>query len=365
MTVLIKMFLIQFLINIINIASRAAQLVSVSMLIVSGKISFFTKGVNRLEDLARSQFKRKYALSVNNATGGLYLAYSLFKKNRKSLLVNPLVIPSNYSGALKLGYDVRAGRIDENTLNFNLDYISKLDVDVICVTHYFGYCCDMERLAEICKENDIILIEDCSHSHGGKYNGKPLGSFGDVAVISLQGSKFVSGGEGGIVLCDSDVSFKKLCQHAYQDKWLQRYQRQSNEMQMETYHFGLKYRIHPVSATLAYIELRTMGIRNKLINVLLSSLIKKRPDLFIASCQKTQMGGFCNGFVIKSDTSLRYTYKRDYQKYLQRFQIEVENREQEKLNKLNRSLVYTTDSIFKNPVVLMYFLWKTKGPSEG
>ena len=364
MILLIKMFLIQLLINIINFASRFAQLISVSLLIISGKISFFTKGVNRLEDLAKITFERKYALSVNNATGGLYLAYSLFKKNRKTLLINPLVIPSNYSGALKLGYDVRAGKIDEDTLNFNLDTISDLDVDVISVTHYFGYSCDMERLAKICKDKEIILIEDCSHSHGGKFNGKPLGSFGDVAVVSLQGSKFVSGGEGGIVLCNSDLYFKQLCQLAYQDKWLQRYQRQSSIFQNETYDFGLKYRMHPISAALAYVDLRTMGIRNKLVNVLLEALIKKRPDFFIASCKKTQMGGFCNGFVVKSDKSLRYTYKRDYQKYLQRFQIELDDQGQEELKRLNCSLIYTTDEIFKNPVVLMYFLWKTKSTSE-
>ena len=113
---------------------------------------------------------------------------------------------------LKLGYDVVSGKIEENTLNFDLNNLPYEKIDVICVTHYFGYTCNMDLLSQICKGNDIILIEDCSHCHGGQYNGKPLGSFGDLSVFSLQGSKFVSGGEGGLVLCDDPEYFKEICE---------------------------------------------------------------------------------------------------------------------------------------------------------
>ena len=69
----------------------------------------------------------------------------------------------------------------------------------VVVTHMWGIPCDMPAICSVLQDRkDILLFEDCSHAHGGRLNGQPLGTFGDGAVWSLQGQKIVTGGEGGM-----------------------------------------------------------------------------------------------------------------------------------------------------------------------
>ena len=46
----------------------------------------------------------------------------------------------------------------------------------------WGHPCDMDKILEICKKHNLLLIEDCSHAHGAIYKGKKVGTFGDVVV---------------------------------------------------------------------------------------------------------------------------------------------------------------------------------------
>ena len=68
----------------------------------------------------------------------------------------------------------------------------------VMVTHMWGLPCDMPTISAICKEEGLLLLEDCSHAHGASISGRSLGSWGDAAAWSLQGKKIVSAGEGGV-----------------------------------------------------------------------------------------------------------------------------------------------------------------------
>lgn len=68
----------------------------------------------------------------------------------------------------------------------------------VMVTHMWGLPCDMPRIKTICDEEGLLLLEDCSHAHGGMIEAKHLGSWGDAAAWSLQGKKIISAGEGGV-----------------------------------------------------------------------------------------------------------------------------------------------------------------------
>jgi dTDP-4-amino-4,6-dideoxygalactose transaminase len=59
---------------------------------------------------------------------------------------------------------------------------------------------DMDALLDLAREKDLIVIEDCAHVHGGFYKGRGAGSMGDVGSFSLQTSKLMTSGEGGIVI---------------------------------------------------------------------------------------------------------------------------------------------------------------------
>lgn len=72
--------------------------------------------------------------------------------------------------------------------------------------HFGGAMCDMGALERLCREHDLILLEDAAHAHGSEWNGKRAGSFGIAGSFSFQNGKVLSAGEGGI-LVTSDEEF--------------------------------------------------------------------------------------------------------------------------------------------------------------
>lgn len=69
---------------------------------------------------------------------------------------------------------------------------------------------DMDAFAQIAREHNLKLIEDCAHVHGGAYGGRGAGSMGDLGCFSFQESKLMTSGEGGIVLTSNLEYFEHL-----------------------------------------------------------------------------------------------------------------------------------------------------------
>ena len=80
------------------------------------------------------------------------------------------------------------------------DLAAKADqADVIMLSHMRGHLCDMDRLMEICRANNIRVIEDCAHTMGASWRGIASGLWGDMACYSTQTYKHVNSGEGGFL----------------------------------------------------------------------------------------------------------------------------------------------------------------------
>jgi dTDP-4-amino-4,6-dideoxygalactose transaminase len=60
---------------------------------------------------------------------------------------------------------------------------------------------DMDAIMDIAAQHNLIVIEDCAHAHGAKWRGKGAGTFGHFGSFSLQSSKTLTSGEGGILIC--------------------------------------------------------------------------------------------------------------------------------------------------------------------
>lgn len=69
----------------------------------------------------------------------------------------------------------------------------------IIVVHLTGNPSDMTTLRELADEHRLVLIEDCAQAWGARYQGQPIGTVGDIACFSLQNSKHVTCGDGGVV----------------------------------------------------------------------------------------------------------------------------------------------------------------------
>ncbi|MBR5452507.1 MAG: aminotransferase class I/II-fold pyridoxal phosphate-dependent enzyme [Clostridia bacterium] len=88
----------------------------------------------------------------------------------------------------------------------------------IMVVHYFSYPADMDRITAIAKKHGLYIIEDVSHAQGGMYKGKRLGTFGDIAAMSLMSGKSFAAGELGIVVTNSTRLYERALAYGHYER---------------------------------------------------------------------------------------------------------------------------------------------------
>lgn len=110
-------------------------------------------------------------------------------------------------GATPVFADIR-----DDTLNIDPSRVQDLiseNTRAICLVHYAGVGADPYRFIEIARKHDIALIEDNAHGLGGKYWGKKLGTFGDLATLSFHETKNITCGEGGALIVNQSALFQR------------------------------------------------------------------------------------------------------------------------------------------------------------
>ena len=107
--------------------------------------------------------------------------------------------------------------IVETTENLTIDF-AHLEAQAetsgakfLLISHMRGHLADMDALVALCDGLDLTLIEDCAHTMGGAWKGKPSGTFGKAACFSTQTYKHINSGEGGFVAADdADVMARSI-----------------------------------------------------------------------------------------------------------------------------------------------------------
>jgi len=130
----------------------------------------------------------------------------------------------------------------------------------IVVVHLFGMPSKMDAIKAVADKHGLKILEDASHAHGATYKGKPIGSFGDVSVFSMQGNKLVPSGEGGVLLCDSQEYYESATRLGHYERLLDL---ESENRYFAATGFGFKFRMAPMSAALARTQLQHLFERNK------------------------------------------------------------------------------------------------------
>ena len=77
------------------------------------------------------------------------------------------------------------------------------------VVHYLGHPADMDPIMAIARKHNVKVIEDVSHAQGGLYKGRKVGTFGDVAAMSLMTGKSLAIGEAGILVTDDRRRYER------------------------------------------------------------------------------------------------------------------------------------------------------------
>jgi perosamine synthetase len=156
----------------------------------------------------------RYALATANCTGALIIAM-------KALGIGPgdeVIVPSftfiaSVSAIRLAGVTPVLVDVDARTLNIDPDAVEKAITSrtkAIIAVHLYGQAADIERIIAIAERFGLSVIEDAAQALAVTFQGKPVGSFGDVGCLSFFTDKSITLGEGGAILTDSDDLYKEL-----------------------------------------------------------------------------------------------------------------------------------------------------------
>ena len=124
----------------------------------------------------------------------------------------------------------------------------------VLVTHAFGIPARMEEFALLA----AAVIEDCSHAHGAVYRGRPVGSWGCAGCFSLQESKAVSGGEGGVLTTSDRAVYEAAMTVGHHPFRLAAELTDPRLLPLAPAAASYKYRIPALSAVIATEQLKTL-----------------------------------------------------------------------------------------------------------
>lgn len=149
-----------------------------------------------------------YVTLTGNGTIALVIALeSLGLKNKK------IAVPVNacysvpqaviFSGNEPVYFDIDLTNFGILPLNFE-------NIDAVICIHAYGKICSIEKIKNYCNEQRIPLIEDCCVSQGASYESSPVGSFGDISILSFGSGKIIDIAHGGAILCNDINYFRKI-----------------------------------------------------------------------------------------------------------------------------------------------------------
>lgn len=191
------------------------EIESVAAAMRRGEVSgTFGQAITDFEQNFASFVGCKHGVAVSSGSTALDLAVAAAKLGPG----DEVLISSSTNIATALGVIHNGATpvpIDSENLTWNLD-LDLLEAAItpntraIIPVHLYGHPVDMDRLMEIAKRHNLLVIEDCAESHGATVREKMTGSFGDMACFSFYANKVITTGEGGMVTTNDDHLAERL-----------------------------------------------------------------------------------------------------------------------------------------------------------
>jgi 8-amino-3,8-dideoxy-alpha-D-manno-octulosonate transaminase len=171
-----------------------------------------------LEEAICQRFGAKHAQLVSSGTAALTTAMAALGIGAGDEVIMPsFTFVASFEAVLSVGAIPVLVDVDE-TLTLNPDAVrAAVTPQTKCVmpVHMCGSMADMDALQAICKEHNLLLLEDACQSIGATYKGKSLGTIGDAGTFSFDYVKTMTCGEGGVIMTNSEDVYAKC--DAYSD----------------------------------------------------------------------------------------------------------------------------------------------------
>ena len=260
-------------------ATKASTEVLESGFIGQGKV------VDQFEDKLKDFFRNDYVATTNAATSAEHLALHMLKTpstnhrqfegmggqtsnwpgmvDGDEVLATPLTCTATNFPILANGLKIKWVDIDPTTLNMDLGDLSRKitkKTKVIFLVHWGGYPMDLDKLKEIQDKAyrnfgfKPAIIEDCAHALGSKFNGKVIGSHGNICTFSFQAIKHLTSVDGGALV----VPHKELYNRSKLLRWYgidRESDRKDFRCEADIPEWGFKFHMNDVSASIGMANL--------------------------------------------------------------------------------------------------------------
>lgn len=232
------------------------------------KSGWVTQGPNiaRFENALCKYTGAKYAVAVSNGTASLHIAcLSAGIKSGDEVITSPITFLASANCVLYCGGRPVFADVDRTTANIEASQITRHITDktkALIPVHYSGQPCDMEKIRNIARENNLLVIEDAAHALGAKYKDTKVGSckYSDMTILSFHPVKHITTGEGGAVLTNNEKLYKKLIKFRNHGISQTDYLNEPHgKWYYEMQYLGFNYRITDMQAALGLSQLKKLN----------------------------------------------------------------------------------------------------------
>jgi perosamine synthetase len=238
--------------------------------------------VKRLEQEFAAMLVSPFAIACSSGTAAVHLCISALNlEPGEEVIVPPItdigtILPILWQNAVPVFADVEplTMTIDVNDVARKITRKTR----AIIAVHLAGQVCDMDALRSLADDHKLTLIEDCSQAYWAEYKGNLAGTMGDMACFSLQQSKHVTCGEGGLVVT-RNAEFARLATLFADKAW----PRDVNQLGSGRFLFlSQNYRMSELQGAVALAQIRkvqTVVSRRRRAAESLSKLLGSTPEV--------------------------------------------------------------------------------------
>ncbi|MFL2624098.1 MAG: DegT/DnrJ/EryC1/StrS family aminotransferase [Flavobacteriaceae bacterium] len=208
-----------------------------------------------LETEIENRFAVQHAQLLSSGTAAVSMALAASGVGAGDEVIMPcFTFVASFEAILMLGATPVVVDIDD-TLTLDIDAVKtsiSLKTKAIMPVHMCGSMANLDALKTICKNHDLLLIEDACQAIGGTYKGQALGTIGDLGCFSFDFVKTVTSGEGGAVVTNN-TQYAKHLDH-FSDHG---HDHIGNDRGAETHPFlGYNFRISELNAAVGLAQFR-------------------------------------------------------------------------------------------------------------
>ena len=177
--------------------------------------------VNKLETKFSKKNNSKYSVAVNSGTAAIELILRSIKiKNKKVLIGNNTFIATavavKNSGGIPLPVDIDGKYFSLCPRELERAIKKNKNIGAVIIIHIAGLVTpNIYKIVSICKKYNIPLVEDCAQAFGSTMKNKNVGNFGIAGAFSLQTTKVLTAGEGGIVVTNDKNLFEQMSKNKF------------------------------------------------------------------------------------------------------------------------------------------------------